>query len=89
MKTNNEKELLETLVKVTRALGRMIDQTQHSDHDHPELEVLEMAFDMLHKNSDINLFETIHETPPMQKAFSVQAFGQALNNAGFSGYSNL
>jgi hypothetical protein len=59
MPTNNEKELLETLVKVTRALGRLIDQTQHSEHDHPELEVLEIAFDIVQKHSDINLFETL------------------------------
>ena len=59
MATNNEKELLETLVKVTRALGRLIDKTQHSEHDHPELEVLELAFDMVQKHSDINLFETL------------------------------
>lgn len=54
--TDREKELLATLVSVTKALGRLIDQTQPADHDHPELDVLEKAFEVVGNHSNENLF---------------------------------
>jgi hypothetical protein len=54
--TEREKELLTTLVSVTKALGRLIDQTQPADHDHPELDVLEKAFEVVGNHSNENLF---------------------------------
>lgn len=59
MKTETEKQLLKTLVSVTKALGRLIDETQsnysHLD-THPELKVLEKAFEVIGENSETNLF---------------------------------
>lgn len=54
--TDREKELLTTLVSTMKALGRLIDQTQPADHDHPELDVLEKAFEVVGNYSNENLF---------------------------------
>lgn len=59
MKTETEKQLLETLVSVTKALGRLIDETQGNYnhlYTHPELEVLEKAFEVIGNHSETNLF---------------------------------
>ena len=59
MKTETEKQLLETLVSVTKALGRLIDETQDNYprlQEHPEWEVLEKAFEVIGNHSDTNLF---------------------------------
>ena len=54
--TEREKELLTTLVSTMKALGRLIDQTQPADHEHPELDVLEKAFEVVSNHSDTNQF---------------------------------
>ena len=54
--TDREKELLTTLVSTMKALGRLIDQTQLPDRDHPELDVLEKAFEVVGNHSNENQF---------------------------------
>lgn len=54
--TEREKELLAALVSTAKALGRLIDQTQPGEHDHPEFEVLERAFETIGNHSEENLF---------------------------------
>lgn len=54
--TQREKELLAALVSTAKALGRLIEQTQPGEHDHPEFEVLERAFEVANNHSDENLF---------------------------------
>ena len=56
--TEREKELLAALVSTAKALGRLIDQTQPADQQqpHPELDVLEMAFEVVGNHSTENLF---------------------------------
>jgi hypothetical protein len=59
--TQREKELLAALVSTAKALGRLIDETQHSKKNamyyrHPELAVFEMAFEVVGNHSNENLF---------------------------------
>lgn len=55
--TEREKELLAALVSTAKALGRLIDETQPADQQpHPELDVLEMAFETVGNHSNENLF---------------------------------
>jgi hypothetical protein len=54
--TEREKELLTALVSTMKALGRLIDQTQPAEHEHPELDVLEKAFEVVGNHSDTNQF---------------------------------
>lgn len=54
--TQREKELLTALVSTAKALGRLIEQTQPADRDHPEWEILERAFEVVNNHSAENLF---------------------------------
>jgi hypothetical protein len=54
--TQREKELISALISTAKALGRLIEQTQPGEHDHPEYEILERAFETIGNHSTENLF---------------------------------